>query len=248
MPARLYIVHGSHPCATVEKALELKGIAFKRVELPPPSHPLVMRPLFGGRTVPGIKFEDGEKLQGSRKILRALEQRVPDPPLYRGPDVEEAERWGDEVLQPIARRIIWPVFARHPRAMYDYQQGQRNPKLPMPVVVAAAPLITKVEKRLNDATEDATRADLQALPGHLDKIDGWIADGVLGGDEPNAADLQIAPSLRLLHSLGDVRPLIAGRPAEAFAFKWFDPLPGSTPEGVLPREWIPDTGGQLAVS
>jgi glutathione S-transferase len=249
MPARLFVVHGSHPCATVEKALEIKGVDFKRIELPPPSQALLMRPLFGGRTVPGIRFDDGEKVQGSRAILRALERRVPDPPLYRGPEVEEAERWGEEVLQPVARRLIWPVFARHPRAMYDYQEGQRSPKLPMPVIRAAAPLITGIEKRLNDATDEATRADLQALPGHLDKVDAWIADGLLGGDQPNAADLQIATSLRLLLSLGDVRPLIEGRPSEAFATKWFDPLPGSTPPGVLPAEWIPKDGGRtVAVS
>jgi glutathione S-transferase len=199
-----------------------------------------MRPIFGGRTVPGIRFEDGEKVQGSRAILRRLEERVPEPRLYTDPEVEEAERWGDEVFQPIARRLLWPAFARHPRSMHGYQEGQRSPKLPMGMIVASAPLVTRIEKRLNDATDDATRADLQALPEHLDRIDGWIADGVLCGEQPNAADLQIAPSIRLMHTIGDVRPLIAGRPAETLAFKWFDPLPGSTPPGVLPREWLPE--------
>jgi glutathione S-transferase len=201
-----------------------------------------MRPIFGGRTVPGIKFEDGEKVQGTLKILRRLEERVPEPKLYTGAEVEEAERWGEAVLQPIARHIVWPTFARHPRAMYEYQEGQKSPKLPMPVVLAAAPLIIRVERMLNDVTDDAViRKDVQDLPGHLDKIDAWIADGVLGGEQPNAADLQIAPSIRLIHTIGDVRPLIAGRPAEELAFRWFDPLPGSTPPGVLPREWLPDT-------
>ena len=114
MPARLFLIHGSHPCATVEKALELKGVPYKRVELPPPTHALLMPRLFEGRTVPGIKFEDGEKVQGSRAILRSLERRVPDPPLYGGPDVEEAERWGDEVFQSVARRLLWPAFERSP--------------------------------------------------------------------------------------------------------------------------------------
>ncbi len=240
MPARLYVVHASHPCATAEKALELKGVPFKRVELPPPAHALVMPRLFGGRTVPGIKFEDGEKVQGSRAILRALERRVPDPPLYGPPEVDEAERWGDEVLQSVARRIVWPAFARHPRAMYAYQEGQKAPKLPLPVVLAAAPLVVRVERRLNAVTDDeVARRDLEELPGHLDRVDAWIADGVLGGEQPNAADLQIAPSIRLIHSIGDVRPLIAGRPAEELAFRWFEPLTASTPAGVLPREWIP---------
>src|SRR4051812_7864270 len=58
MPARLYVVHGSHPCLTVEKALELKAMPYQKVELPASSQPLVMKALFGGRTVPGIKFAD----------------------------------------------------------------------------------------------------------------------------------------------------------------------------------------------
>jgi glutathione S-transferase len=239
MPAKLYVIHGSHPCATVEKALDLKGVPYRRVELPPPSHALLMRPLFGGRTVPGIRFEDGEKVQGSRAILRALEARVPEPALYGAPEVDEAERWGDEVLQPVARRLLWPAFQRSPRAMYDYQEGQRSPKLPLRAIVAAAPLVTRIERRLNAATDEAARADLAALPGHLDKVDAWIATGVLGGERPNAADLQIAPTVRLLHTIGDVRPLIAGRPAEELAFRWFERLAAETPAGVFPADWLP---------
>src|SRR5690349_15967112 len=146
MPARLYIVHGSHPCATVQKALELKGIPYKNVELLAASQPLVMKALFGQRTVPGIRFEDGEKVHGSRAILRALETRVPEPALYRGPEIEEAERWGDEVLQPIPRRLLWFGFAQNHRAMHGYQEGQRLPKLPMAAVLGAAPLILAIER------------------------------------------------------------------------------------------------------
>ncbi len=239
MPAKLYVIHGSHPCATAEKAFALKGLPVKKVEIPPPSHFLLMRAMFGGPTVPAVRFEDGEKVQGSTKILRALERRVPDPPLYTRPEVEEAERWGDEVFQPIARRLLWPAFARAPQAMYGYQEGQSAPKIPAPVLSAIAPVMTRIEKRMNAATDDAARADLRALPGHLDTIDGWIADGRLDGERPTAADLQIAPTIGLLHTLEDVRPLIAGRPAETFAFRWFDPLPGSTPAGTLPADWLP---------
>ena len=239
MPATLYAVPASHPCAAVERALQLKALPYERVDLVPMTHPLVMTARFGARTVPGLRFEDGERVQGSRAILRALERRVPDPPLYGAPRVEEAERWGDEVFQPVARRLLWPTFARHPRSMHAFQEGQRSPKLPMPVVLAAARGIIAVERRLNTATDEAVRADLRALPGHLDKVDALIADGVLDGERPNAADLQIAPTIVLLHRLGDVRPLIAGRPAEAFAFRHFERGPTSTPPGVLPADWLP---------
>jgi glutathione S-transferase len=240
---RLYLVHGSHPCATVEKALELKGVPFKRVELPAASQPLVMRRLFGQRTVPGVRFADGAKVQGSRPILRELERRVPEPALYGSPEIDEAERWGEEVLQAIPRRMLWAAFAAHPRAMHGYQEGQRSPRLPMPMVLAAAKVILPIERRLNDVTDEGVRADLRALPAHLDRVDAWIAEGVLDGAQPNAADLQIAPTIRLLLTLDDVRPLIAGRPAEQLAHRWFAPLPGSVPAGALPVDQAMATVG-----
>jgi len=61
---------------------------------------------------------------------------------------------------------------------------------------------------------------------------------VLGGEQPNAADLQIGSSIRLLLTIGDVRPLIEGRPAESLT-RWFEPQPGEVPPGTLPPEWLP---------
>jgi glutathione S-transferase len=246
MPARLYLVHGSHPCVTVERALQLKGIPYKTVEISPALHIPVMRVLFGGRTVPGVKFEDGVKVQESRMILREVERRVPEPPLYTGPAVEEAEQWGDDVLQPIGRTMTWGAFSRHPRAMYSYQEGAKLPKLPMPVVRASAPLITAVERKHNKVDDARIQRELQELPGHLDRIDAWIADGTLGGDQPNAADLQIAPTIALLMTLGDIRPLIEGRPAATLVSKYIEPFSGVTPPGVLPAEWIPAVSAAAA--
>jgi glutathione S-transferase len=236
---RLYIVNGSHPCATVAKALEIKGVPFKVFEFTPPSHAVGMRVLFGDRTVPGIKFDDGTKVQGSCAILAELDRRVADPPLYPSDEVREAERWGDEVFQPIARRILWPSFQREPAAMYAFQQGSKLPALPLPVIKALAPGVTRIERKLNDATDDAMRADLDRLPSYLDKIDGWIADGVLDGEELNAADLQIASTLNLLMALDDLAPLIEARPAGKLARRVFDPLPGHVPAGTIPAGWMP---------
>jgi glutathione S-transferase len=238
MPTRLYLLHGSHPCDTVIKAFEIKGLPFKRVEIPISMQPVVMKPLFGDRTVPGVKFDDGEKVQGSIAILRAMERRVPSPPLYEGPAgadaIEEAERWGNDTLQSVPRRLLWAAFTVYPRAMHGFQAGQRSPKLPMPALRMAAKAVLPIERRINNVNDAAIRADLAALPALLDQVDVYIADGVLDGEQLNAADLQIAPSIRLLHTLEDVRPLIAGRPAEAFAFRWFPRLTASVPSGALP--------------
>jgi glutathione S-transferase len=153
--------------------------------------------------------------------------------------VLDAERWGDDVLQPIARRLIWPAFARSPRSMASYQRGSKLPAFPMPVLLALAPVITRVERKLNDAGDDGARADLRALPGHLDRVDAWLADGTLGGERPNRADLQIAPTVRLLMTLGDVAPLVDGRPAAEHARRVAGDWHGHVPAGTLPADWLP---------
>jgi glutathione S-transferase len=240
VPHRLFVVHGSHPCAAVERAFALKGVPYRRVELPPPAHAAIQRAQFGARTVPGLRLADGEKVIGSRAIMRRLEQLAADPPLFpvdpgARARVEAAETWGDETYQPIARRLLWSAFSRAPRAMASYQQGQRLPKLPLPAILALAPLVTAVERRLNRVgDDDALRADIAALPGHVEHIDALLAGGVIGGDRtPNAADLQIATTSRLLMTIEDLAPVYAGRPASAHALALFPPAPGHVPAGAL---------------
>ena len=224
---KLYVVHSSHPCATVMKALELKGIPYRTVEWLMPTQPVMQRLRFGTRTVPALKLDGGERITGSRAILRRLDELVADPPLLPA-DADaraaalDAERWGDEVLQPAVRRIVWAALKRRPDAIPSYQQASRLPRLPRPLVRLAAPAVIAIERRLNRASDEAVRADLRALPEQLDRIDGWILEGVLGGaKQPNAADLQIAASLRLLSTIGDVRPLLDRRPCEALATALF---------------------------
>jgi glutathione S-transferase len=239
MPHTLFVIHGSHPCATVERAFELKGVPFRRVELPPVVHVPVQRALFSGRTVPGLRLADGSRLQGSREIVRWLEQAAPEPPLFPADPqaraaVEAAETWGDEVYQPVPRRLLWTAFAASPRSMASFQSGGRLPALPAPVVLALAPAVTRIERRMHGATGARVREDLRQLPGHLDRIDRWIAEGVLGGEQPNAADLQIATTTRLLMAMDDLAPLLAGRPARDHALLLFPDAPGRVPAGALP--------------
>jgi glutathione S-transferase len=237
---KLYVVHSSHPCEAVRKALELKGIPHRTVEWQTPTHVVMQRLRFGVRTVPALKLDGGEKITGSRAILRRLDELVADPPLLpAGADARaatlEAERWGDEVLQPAARRIVWAALKQRPDAIPSYQRASQLPQLPGPLVRLAAPAIIAIVSRLNHVSDEAVQADLRALPGQLDQIDAWILDGVLGGaKEPNAADLQIAASLRLLSTVGDLRPLLDRRPCEALATALFEDFPGDIPAGALP--------------
>jgi glutathione S-transferase len=243
MTAVLYAIPASHPCAAVERALQLKGVAYRRVELIPVLYRPVQRVRFGAGSVPALAFADGERVSGSRRILRTLEERVPEPPLLPADDdarrdVERAEEWGEQVLQPLARRVVWAAIRRDPATTMRYSDGAQLP-VPRWFARVNAPVVSWLASRVNGAGDLAVRADLLSLPGHLDRVDGWIDRGVLGGEAVNAADLQVAASLRLLLTVGDVAPLVDARPAGALARRVFPSYPGGVDAGVLPAGWVP---------
>jgi glutathione S-transferase len=237
----LYVVPGSHPCAAVEAALALKGVGYRRVDLLPLVQVAVGPLRWGGTTVPGMRV-DGERVLGSRAIMRKLDELVAEPALLPPEGtparaaVLEAERWGDEVFQGVPRRILDVALLRNSAAMESYAGDAKLP-LPRAVLRPALPLTARMMAIKNKAKDEAARADLAALPRQLDQVDGWIADGTLGGDQPNAADLQIGSTIRLLFTIADVRPLLEGRPALDLA-RYFPPMAGEIPAGTLPAEWI----------
>ncbi|HXA55550.1 MAG TPA: glutathione S-transferase [Solirubrobacteraceae bacterium] len=241
MSIKLYVLPGSHPCAAVEVAMRRKGIDYKRIDLLPMVQVFAGPLLYGGGTVPGMRL-DGERLVGSRNIMRRLDGLAPEPPLLPSdPDerrrVLDAERWGDEVFQSVPRRVLDAGFLRDPRSMESYAGDAKLP-LPRGLLRPMLPLTAKLMAQRNHAGDAPVRADLAALAGQLEQIDAWIAEGLLGGEQPNAADLQIGSTIRLLQTIGDVRPLIDGHPAAALT-RYFPPMVGEISAGTLPAEWVP---------
>jgi len=238
VPHTLYVIHGSHPSITAERALQLKGQPYRIHEMAPALHVPEQWLRFRATTVPTLQLGNGEKIVGSRAIVHRLDELVPEPRLLPAdPDlrarVVEAERWGDEVLQPVPRRLVWTGVCARPDALASYAEGSRLP-LPGFVQRLAAPQIAKVARWRNRGGEAQARTDLAALPAQLDQVDAWIAEGVLGGAEANAADLQIGPSISLLATMDDVLPLLEGRPCLALARRLFPSRPGRLPAGALP--------------
>jgi glutathione S-transferase len=243
MTATLYAVPASHPCAAVEEALKLKGIAYKRVDMLPLAQVAAGPVLYGGITVPGLRI-DGARLVGSRAIMRHLDAVEPQPSLLPADETArasalDAERWGDEVLQSAVRRILDAGFLRAPKSMEGFAADARLP-LPPKSMRPVMPLTARLMAIRNSAKDAAVKADLVALPRHLDKVDQWIAEGLLGGDPPNAADLQIGSSIRLLWTICDARPLIEAHPQAHRLTRYFaKPQAGEIPAGTLPADWLP---------
>ncbi len=234
---RLYAVHGSHPCAAVERALELKGLEYRLLEWPPPLHAVLQPLLFGARTVPAIK-RGSEKLVGSRRIMHRLDELAPEPRLYPEDPalrqrVEQADLWGDEQFQQVARDLIWAGLTRRPAALVGYSRDAQL-KLPAPAVRLIAPIVARGAARLNRTSPAKARARLEALPAQLDRIDAWIADGTIGDPaHPNAADLQLLSTVRLLYSMADVRQILERRPCLVAAQALWPPILGELPAGAI---------------
>jgi glutathione S-transferase len=219
--ARLYGFGISNPFNTARLMLAFKGVDTQIVTLPPGVHPLLLRALgFRRGTVPAVTL-DGRRIEGTLELAQALEVAVPEPSLYpadpeRRRAVEAAERWGEAELQMVPRRIVRWVLAHDngARARIAADMG-----LPLPTVLATLnwPIARALAARV-DADEAHARAALLDLPDTLERVDALIADGVIGDpDAPNAADFQIGPSIRAIGAIGDLAPLVAGRPCDALA-------------------------------
>lgn len=236
---KLYVIP-THPCRTSMLMLEHKDIPYRPVDLHAPLHPLALR-LHGFRgnptsfrdidgrphrvlaladrmgTVPAL-LHHGERVMTNRKIARFLEAVQPDPPLFPAePDrrlaVEEAERWGDEIFQMAARRLLLA-------AMLDGRDGivNRGQDGRLGAVISshetARFAVAGLVARLAFAANARTEHDLMArMPSMLDRVDAWIEARVLNGDHLNAADFMIVTSLALLCYRPDVRAELERRPA-----------------------------------
>lgn len=221
--------------------LEHKGIPYESVELVPGMHSVAVRllgfPAVASRTeqlgegrhsrlamadrlgtVPALRY-DGERVQTCREISRFLDDVQPEPPLFpadpeRRRAVEEAERWGDEVLQMPARRLVIAGGLRGAGATHkDGDDGRLGTLLykNRRVRLRSMPMLARVFE-VNERTE---RELLDALPGMLDRVDAWIADGTLNGEQLHAADYMIVTSLALMMYRPDLESEIASRPAGA---------------------------------
>jgi glutathione S-transferase len=245
-PLRLYGIALSHPVIAVRGMLERKRLSHRYVELLAGSHPPALFARgFRGPTVPALELPDGSRVQGSLAIARALEALAPFPSLYPAEPAarsaaEEAERWGEAVLQPIPRRLIrWGL--RHSLHQRQWFAEIATP-LPAPALVGIAMTpVMPVFTWQSGASEERVRSDLDELPSLLDEVDRLLADGVIGRDELGAADFQIAATVRVLAAMGDVGRLVAGRPAGPFARRVVPTYPDVP--AALPSGWHPFASG-----
>lgn len=239
--ATLFTIPGSHPGVSVALMLERKGIEYRKVNLLPVVSKGVLRAAgFPSVTVPALRLA-GRKYQGSIEIARALDRYAPDAPplLPEGPEraeVEQAEALGEAELQHPIRQILWWLLKRDREALGTYAEGS-NIGIPIGLAVKTGGPIVAASAHFNEADDDNVRGAIAALPGLLDRLDEFVLSGVIGGEEPNAADFQVAPSIRLAMTVADLKPFIEDRPIGHAAMRVVPDYPGHIPPG-LPESWL----------
>ena len=236
---KLYVIPGSHACRAAMLMLDHKGVPYRRVDIVPLMHPVVVRlrgfdaggqtRSAGGKRTFGIRLGDrlgtvpalaanGHRISTNHGIAHFLEEQHPDPPIYpadpeRRRNVEDVERWANETLQMSARRIPGAAVVRDPATMAesagDGRMGYLLYKRKLVRRVVTPWILSRIF-RSNPARDDELLAELSAL---LDRVDAWIREGVLNGPQLNAADFMVAPSLALILYRPDVKPMFEGRPA-----------------------------------
>jgi len=165
---------------------------------------------------------------------------VPEPPLFPAQDratVEGAEAWADSVLQDGVRQMSRYSVSQDPEAMASFLTAPVL-KIPASTMRTILPAIKPVVLLQMRTKEETARTCLEALPGQLDRVDALLAEGVIGSKLPNAADFQIAPSVRLMMTFDQLRPHIQARPAGAHALRLVPDYPGRFRE-VFPTQWLP---------
>ena len=189
----------SHFSEEARWALAYKGVAHERRAPAPGLHMAVALWLTGGRsaTLPVLEL-DGRAIGDSTAIIAALEERVPDPPLYPADPAERAralalEDWFDEHLGPDARRLIFHEMGREPDRL-DAAVRISAPELRSrlgPAATAYAWVFTKVRYGTHpDAAAERARDSIRAAFDHLEAELG--DEDYLVGGQFTVADLTAA--------------------------------------------------------
>jgi glutathione S-transferase len=225
--------------------LDHKQLEYDRVDLPAAAHAFLVRLLgFKKMCVPAMII-NGKHVQVTLAISEALDKAFPEHPLFPSdPEararVREAEVWGEK-FQNVTRRLFYAA-ARRDRTVFS--SFVRRGKLSATAafgVRATTPLIIKIASKAHRSTDERARQDLGRVPENLDRIDAWLGDGTLGGEQLNAADCQIAPNVRAMLHFSDLQPLLQGRPSAEWARRVV-PEYGGPVGSVLPSEWLRDLG------
>jgi len=239
----LHAVPYSHPCLAVNAVLDRYGLEYDTEMLVTGQQGDEIERIYGAgkRTVPGLLVDD-EPVHGTIPVFEKIDELADEADLYPAAvaaAVREAERGVCEDLQTAARLLTFGALHFRPEATGTFAgAGQLDPS-----GTDFAIKMVRAAWRYIGITAERLAAELERLPDLIGIADELVEGGVVGGEEPTAADFQMGSSLRLLNVIGDLKPLIDGHPCESTALRWFEPDTADIPAGAFPAGWVPSGNG-----
>jgi glutathione S-transferase len=219
-------------------ALDCKRVAHRRRSVLPGAHIVPILWMTGQKAVP-VLLLDGKTIVDSTRIIAALEEKYPDPPLYPSDPAErrralELEEFFDEELGPYLRRMWFHELL--PDADYSAAQlsvgfSPRARRLYRVIFPALRPVM-KLDMRIDAVGAERGRAKVQVA---MDRLAAELQpSGYLVGDRFSVADLTAAAMLSPV-----------AMPPE-FPYPFLTPLPASAAryrasiEGHRAFQWAAD--------
>lgn len=187
----------SHYNEKVRWALDYKRIPHVRRSLLPGLHALKARRLTGDTATTPVLTLDGRSIGDSTRIIAAIEERWPQPPLYPDDGAQqrralELEEYFDEELGPDIRRAAYHELLAHPDLVIPlFTHGQLLPARTL--FRAAFPVLRAGMRRALQINAGAAAASREKTVAAMDRLEAGIGpSGYLVGDSFTVADLTAA--------------------------------------------------------
>jgi glutathione S-transferase len=196
----LWQVQVSHYVEKVRWALDYKRVPHVRRSLLPGLHRIKAKRLTRDTVTTPVLTVDGRSIGDSTRIIAAIEERWPEPPLYPREASQrrralELEEFFDEQLGPDVRRAFYHELLPHPMLVVPlFTQGR--PVATRALLRAGFPIL-RIAMRRSFEISAASAADSRAkIVAALDRLEREISpSGYLVGDSFTVADLTAASLL-----------------------------------------------------
>jgi glutathione S-transferase len=190
----------SHYVEKVRWALDYKRVPHVRRTLLPGLHAVKAKRLTGATSTAPVLTIDGRSIGDSTRIIAAIEERWPQPPLYpedaaRRRRALELEQFFDEELGPHIRRAFYHELLPHPELVVPlFTHGQ--PAATRAVLRTGFPMLRVGMRRRFQISPQAAANSRAKIVAAIDRLEREISpSGYLVGDALTVADLTAAALL-----------------------------------------------------
>jgi glutathione S-transferase len=190
----------SHYNEKVRWALDYKRVPHIRRSLLPGLHAIKAKRLTGETTTTPVLTLDGRSIGDSTRIIKAIEDRWPEPPLYPEDDglrrrALELEDYFDEELGPHVRRAAYQELLGRPDLVAPlFTRGR--PLAERALFRTAFPALRIVMRRAMQINPEAAEESRAKTVAAIDRLEREIStSGFLVGDSFTVADLTAAALL-----------------------------------------------------